>query len=437
VIEENDVGALARHNITVDDMYSDIDRKTYEFIREYAEENGDEAPSYAVVADSVDDFEYIPEVSDSYTYLARQIKSYSAKQEIIKLFDTGEFERRINEMDGLEFVNKWLPSVVESVKMRTDVRDNVGTDIKRDGDKFLEEYRRRKLGESFRVWESKFDAIGEYVSSNLYTVYGKSGRGKSVITLEDAIHVAKQGANVLIWAMEMGNFEVLVRAYTSLSGDAKIANTELFGANMDVGFDSRDIRLGQLDGEFEKAFEEFVRNINEHVEGNIVIRAADDEDFRDRSLDALRADIERTEADFVVIDPFYYLDYERNTSRTAGGDAAATSMKLRRMAGTTSTTIVAITQADESSEEISGEGMRELEIPERSEVKKTKQLLEDAYLLIGIDSDYKQGRGIVGVNKGRDGGEGDISEFIYAPQYGVVKPLETGKDAIEDFNYGF
>src|SRR5690625_3797443 len=437
VIEENDVGALARHNITVDDMYSEIDRKTYEFIRDYAEENGGEAPSYAVVADSVEDSEYIPEVSDSYTYLARQIKSYSAKQEIIKLVETREFGRKLSEMDGLEFVNKWLPSIVESVKMRTDVRDNVGTDIKRDGDKFLEEYRRRKLGESFRVWESKFDAIGEYVSSNLYTVYGKSGRGKSVITLEDAIHVAKQGANVLIWAMEMGNFEVLVRAYTSLSGDAKIANTELFGANMDVGFDSRDIRLGQLDGEFEKAFEEFVRNINEHIEGNIVIRAADDEDFRDRSLDALRADIERTDADFVVIDPFYYLDYERNTSRTAGGDAAATSMKLRRLAGQVSAVVVAITQAEETKETETDEGTRELIIPDREDVSISKRLMHDAYLLIGIDSDYKQGRGIVGVNKGRDGGEGDISEFIYAPQYGVVKPLETGKNALKDFNYGF
>src|SRR5690625_7891641 len=150
-------------------MYSEIDRKTYEFIREYSEENGDALPIYAVVADSVEDFEYIPEVSDSYTYLARQIKSHSAKQEIIKLFDTGEFERKLNEMDGLEFVNKWLPSIVESVKIRTDVRENVGTDIKRDGDKFLEEYRRRKLGDSFRVWESKFDAEGECVSYSLYT----------------------------------------------------------------------------------------------------------------------------------------------------------------------------------------------------------------------------------------------------------------------------
>lgn len=437
VIEENDVTALVRHNITVDDMYSEIDRKTYEFIRDYAEENGGEAPSYAVVADSVEDFEYIPEVSDSYTYLARQIKDFTAQREVVSWFESGEFERKLNELGGQEFVNKWLPNVLESVKIRTNVREQVGTDIKSDVDKFLAEYERRKLGESFRVWKSKFDAIGEYISGNLYTVYGKSGRGKSVITLEDALFVAQQGANVLIWAMEMSAYELLVRAYTSLSGDAKIANTEIQGVNMDVGFDSRDMRLGTFSTEFEEAFKHFVRNINEHIAGNLIVRAVDDADFINRSLRDLQADIERTNADFVIIDPFYFLDYEANTSRTAGGDAAATSMKLRRYAGTSSVVIIAITQAEETKEETTDDGVRELTLPNREDVKKTKQLLEDAYQLIAVDTDYQQGRGIVGVNKGRDGGEGNITEFIYAPQYGVVKPLETGKDAIEEFNYGF
>ena len=435
VIEENDGSAFTRYNITKDDMHSDVDRKTFEFIEEYAEQNGGNIPSYATVASEVEGFEYIPEVSDSFRWLGAQIKDYTAKREIIGWFETGEFERRLNEMGGKEFIEKYLIPQVESVNTRTSVREEVGTDVKRDSDKFFEEYERRKAGESFRVWKSKFSAIGEYVSSNLYTVYGKSGRGKSVISLEDAIHVAKQGANVLIWAMEMGLYEVMVRAYTSLSGDAKIANTNLFGVNMDVGFDSRDIRLGTLSEDFEKAFKEFIRNINEYVSGNIVIRAVDDEDFTSRSLNDLRADIERTNADFVVIDPFYFLDYERNTSRTAGGDAAATSMKLRRLAGYTSTVIIAITQADETKEDSDEDGLRELKMPEREDVKKTKQLLEDAYLLIGVDTDYKQGRGIVGVNKGRDGGEGEISEFLYAPQYGVVKPLEVGEQALGGFDF--
>src|SRR5690625_1261946 len=166
IIEENDVSALDRHGVTESDMHSDIDRNTYDFIRDYAQQNGGKAPSYAVVADQVEGFEYIPEVSDSYTYLSRQIKNFSAKKAIVDLFETGEFERKLNELDGQEFVNKWLPSKLESVKMRTHVRTNVGTDVKKDVDKFLEEYERRKAGESFKVWKSKFSAVGEYISGN-------------------------------------------------------------------------------------------------------------------------------------------------------------------------------------------------------------------------------------------------------------------------------
>src|SRR5690606_23432995 len=118
---------------------------------------------------------------------------------------------------------------------------------------------------------------------------------------------------------------------------------------------------------------------------------------------------------------FYYLHYERNTSKTAGGDAAETSKRLRALAGRTSTVIVAITQADETKQEEDEDGNRELKLPERKDVKKTKALLEDAYLLIGVDTDYKQGRGLVGVFKGRDGGEGNVSEVLYIPQVGIVR----------------
>ena len=204
---------------------------------------------------------------------------------------------------------------------------------------------------------------------------------------------------------------------------------------MDVGFDSRDVRLGQLAPEYETAFRFFVETINDRLAGNIIIRAVDDEDFADRSLNELAKDIEQTKADYVVIDPFYYLHYEKNTSKTTGGDAANTSMRLRALAGRTSTVIIAITQADETSQEEDDDGNRELELPERKDVKKTKQLLEDAYLLIGVDTDYKQGRGIVGVFKGRDGGEGNVSDLIYLPQYGVVKEIEMGENAVSQFNF--
>lgn len=416
-------------------MHSDVDRATYRFITEYAEQNGGKAPSYANVVASVEGFEYVPEVSDQYSYLARQIKDYSAKQAVIGWFKDGTFERKLNELGGEKFIAEWLLNEAESIRIRTSVRQTVGTNVKTDGEKFTAEYDRRKSGESFRIWKSKFSAIGEYISGNLYTVFGKSGRGKSVIALEDAIYAASQGANVLIWAMEMGWYEVLVRIYVSISGEEGVTTARLNGVDMSAGFDSRDVRLGQLNEEFETAFKFFVDTLNERISGNITIRAVDDEDFGDRTLRALESDIYTIKADYVVVDPFYYLHYETNTSKTTGGDAANTSMKLRALTGRKSVVTVAITQAEETTQGADEDGERELALPERKDVKKTKGLLEDASLLIGVDSDYKQGRALVGVFKGRDGGEGNTSEVLYMPGYGVVKELATGEGAIAEFDF--
>src|SRR5699024_11153284 len=435
VIEENDVAALARHNVNEGDMHTDTDRNTLRFIEDYAQQNGGKAPSYAVVADSVEGFEYVPEISDSFAYLARNIKDFSAQKAVVEWFETGEFERKLNELGGKEFVEKWLPSALESVRIRTDVRERIGTSVKEDTEKFIEEYERRKAGESFKVWKSKFSAIGEYISGNMYTVFGESGRGKSVITLEDAIYAAMQGANVLLWTLEMGWYEVMVRIYASISGELGYTKVNFEGVDMDAGFDSRGLRLGDLTDDFEKAFEEFLRNINEYITGNIIVRAVDDDNFTDRSLRALESDIKVTDADFVVIDPFYYLAYEKNTSKTTGGDASNTSMKLRSLTGRLSVVTVAITQSDVSASEDDDEGRRELKSPERESVKKTKSLLEDAAVLIGVDSDYQQGLALVTNQKGRDGGEGDMSNVLYLPQYGVVKELETGENAIAGFEF--
>lgn len=445
VVEDGTTTPLTRHNITLADMHNDVDKATYRFITEYAEANAGKSPSYATVTASVEGFEYVPEVSDSYAWLTTKIKEHSAQQAVVDWFrgkeradgtrEPAEFERKLNELGGERFINEWLPAQVSAIQTQTNVRNSVGTDIKKDNEKFMAEYERRKAGESFRIWKSKFSAIGDYVSGNLYTVFGKSGRGKSVMALEDAIFAATQGANVLIWSMEMGWYEVLVRIYVSLSGEVGVTTAQLQGVDMSAGFDSSDVRLGKLNEEFEAAFKHFVDTLNDKIPGNITVRGVDDEDFRDRSLRALESDIETMKADYVVVDPFYYLDYEKNTSRTTGGDAANTSMLLRRMTGRRSVVMIAITQADETAETEDDDGERELELPERKDVAKTKQLLQDAALLIGVDSAYKQGLALVGVFKGRDGGEGNVSNVLYMPQFGVVKEMETGEAAAADFNF--
>lgn len=442
VIDNNDVSALDRHNVSESHFITDAERKAYRFIKDYAATNRGQAPSYASVTEEAPGFFYTPQVGESYEYLTRRLFNDSAEKEFMQFVMNQKdnapsemaqlFERHRDDMPT--FIVE-LTERMEGIKIRTDVREKVGTDLKLDTTKFLAEYERRKAGESFRMWRSKFSVIGSYVSGNIYTIYGKSGRGKSVIALEDALHMATQGANVLIWAMEMATYEVLVRAYVSLSAEIGVTNLNVGGIDMSAGFDATDVRQGKMSEEFESAFREFLTSLNTSISGNVTVRGVDDEDFNARTLRQLEADILQTKADVVVIDPFYYLDYERNTSKTAGGDAAETSKKLRSLVGRRQVVCLPITQAEETKVIADEEGQRELELPQREAVKKTKALLEDASMLIAVDTDYLQGRGLIGINKGRDGGEGTSVEILYIPQVGIVKEAETGVDIAKDFGF--
>ncbi len=127
------------------------------------------------------------------------------------------------------------------------------------------------------------------------------------------------------------------------------------------------------------------------------------------------------------------MDYEQNTSKTAGGDVANTSKKIRRIAGYTGATIHVITQAEEVKDDTDEDGNRELRAPKRAEIKKTKAILEDAANTFGIDS--LDGRGLIECGKGRNGGEGAQVEVLYMPNFGIVKEMETGEAAASQFDF--
>lgn len=437
VLDDGNTMAIREFNVDKSDFPTEVERQVFDFILEYSKANRHQTPDYRTVVEKYPDFYYREGVTDSYRYMVQELKSFAAKKGVLDILaghpdDRGKptkptFEDIINEKDGNVAIDI-LISELQNVKMRTGVRGQLGTDIKRDVERIIGEYEKRKSGETYKVWDSFLPTInratGGYVSSNVYVIYGKSGRGKSAVSLREALNLAMQGATVLIWSMEMGWYEVLVRIFTMYSqilGD--VATAEINGINMDVGFNARDMRQGKLAEGFEDKFKSFIRAINDTLPGNIIVRGVDDDDFNDRSLRALEAEIIQTEADVVLIDPFYYLDYEANTSKKTGGDAENTSKKLRRLAGTTDVTILAITQADETEEAEDDDGNRELRMPKRKEVSKTKQLLQDAALLIAVDTNYMDGRGLVGLNKGRDGGEGEYAEIMYLPQYGIITEI--------------
>lgn len=448
VVDNNEVSALERHGITEKHLVSDTDKEALRFIRQYAKTNRGKAPSYAALVEAVPAFTYIPAVEDSYVYLTKRLFNEAA-DEALANFINGEVDKEVlrkdpdatlaslyeNNADDMPTLMDKLAGKIAEIRRFTDVRDKVGFDIKNDTERALEEYRRRKAGDSHKTWNSRFASIGKYASGNVTVFFGKSGRGKSVVTLADAIYMAQQGATVLVWGMEMSEYEILARIYSIMSADEGIYVLREAGVDMDAGFDASDIRNGTLSDEFEEKFEAFIRGLNDSLEGNLIVRGADDDSFEDRSLAALESDILHVGADVVLLDAFYHMDYETNTSRTAGGDAAETSKQLRKLTGRLGVVTMAITQADEIREDKSDDGSRELVLPQRGDVKKTKSLLEDANILVAIDTDYKQGRGLVGNVKGRNGGEGDVTEIMYMPQHGNVRSLYDNEVSVTEFEF--
>ncbi|MGM0835995.1 MAG: AAA family ATPase, partial [Bacillota bacterium] len=436
VIANNDIPALNRYGITASDFPTAGERQALKFIVDYAEQNRGQAPSMEVVAGECAEFTPMPVVEDSYDFLVRKLKDHSAKHALKDLIEK-QFAQKFNEGEGGLNLAKLLREASGDIIMRTDVRNKVGTDVKRDTSDFLDEYRKRKAGESFKIWRSKFQTINEqvggYLSGNIYTWYGRSGRGKSVFTMEEALDAAMQGANVLVWALEMSKFEWMARAYSSLSARQGILTATIQGVDYEAGFENKALLMGGLSDEFESGFEIFLASLNERIPGNITVRAVDDEDFYVRGIKQLEADILQTKADVVVVDPIYYMDYEANTSKTAGGDVAATSKKLRHLAGRTRTVIHVITQAEEVRDDKGDDGERELRPPTRAEIKKTKAVLEDCVNSFGIDT--LDGEGIIEIGKGRQGGEGTRVSVLYLPNVGIVRELETGEAAASQFNF--
>lgn len=434
VIEQNDVTQLVKHGITQEDFVTQGEKDVYNFIMEYAETNRNHAPDYRTITAEFDAFNFRPEVQDSYEFLSSQLKSYATQLRVQNFMQTKAMPK-FEEMNGLAYID-WMKDELDYIKQRADYRTKIGTDLAMDVDSYLAEYESRKSGKSFKAWKSAFPSMPDYYSSNMYTWYARSGRGKSVfVSAVEACESAMQGATVLIWAMEMGKFELLSRMYTYISAREKMVNQMANGEEVLAGFNANELLRGQLDDTNELAFKDFLRNINNVIEGKIIIRSVDDMDFQQRAVKNLEADILQTKADVVVIDPIYYMTFEANTSKVAGGDVANTSKKLRQIAGAHQVVMHVITQAEEVKDDKDEDGNRELRVPVRAEIKKTKAVLEDASMTIGLDTCDGQFR--IELGKGRQGGEGDVIEGIFLPAIGLVYEPQMNEFAKMAEEFGF
>lgn len=446
MLDDNNKDAIRRYGLSKNHFSTQDERIVFDWIDNYIKRNGNAPSKYEIGTALPDEFTYIPQVNAPYEDLVNQINADFIRDEMVRVLQGKAYgtddetqtkkvtlQDIISDKPGDQALD-WLMDQLEKIKQNTNT-GSIGKSIKDNPGWFLDEYDRRKEGKSFKVWESRFPTMNEilgggYAGGNMYVPFARSGRGKSIFCIEEAVEAARQGATVLIWALEMIAFEMYCRIYSSLSAREGLFTKTIKGIDYSVGFDQKAMMMAKLDDEFYEGLKTFLECLPELLPGNIIIRSVDDENFYKRDVRALEADIMQTGADFVIVDPVYYMDYERNTSNVAGGDVAATSRKLRRLAGSTGVVLFAVTQADETKEQYDEDGDRYLMAPKRNEMKKSKQLLEDSSMSIGWDS--LDERAIIVPGKTRTGGEGEKIELVFLPNNGLIREAPS-VDEIKDY----
>lgn len=418
-------------------MHSDVDRATYEFIADYAAENGGKAPSYALVASSVDGYEYVPEVSDSYSYLTRKLKAESAQMAIITMFQSGEVQRKLNELPGDKFLGEYLLPALESVKLRTNVREEIGrtmTDIK---ESFRLEYDNRKKGKSNKRWDTPFPPLtkelGGWFSGDVYGIMAESGRGKTYLIIKIIDSLLRQGANVLVKSFEVKEYVWIARLISIITAVDEMFVDEL---GRKLGIPNKQLLAAKLDDVVYEQFSEVLETLDSYYPGKLYFQGKSDKGLT-RTLDDLERELLTGQVDAVFLDPFYGLTdvYGKNSNKTTGGAAEQAATRFENIIGDNDVLGFYAVQATVEKKQVDDDEKRMLNLPTRDQVKTSKRLLDIATNLISFDSIEKEGVAMLGIEKGRNGGEDFRLEMLALLDYGILKEMETGEAAVADFDF--
>ncbi|MBJ6364211.1 DnaB-like helicase C-terminal domain-containing protein [Paenibacillus sp. GCM10012307] len=432
VIDSGDLSAFTRFGITREYFVTAAEKSAVDYVFSYADTNGGRTPSYATFAAENPDVMYIPDVTDEFTFLAREIKDSYGKRQFAELVNK-EVAGMYETMRSDELISA-LQERLEAIKIGTSVRESIGKTLAELKDEFRAEYDKRKSGKSFRLWKTPFRALNEQIgglySGDVYGIMAESGRGKTYLSEVIVDELLRQGAKVLVKSYEVKGYPWLSRLISIITAREGALTSEELAVK--IGLPNKAVLSGKLDGDIEAYFFDILAALDTYYPGKLYLQAKSDAGLT-RTLDDLDRELQAEDVDAVVIDAFYNLDdvYGRNANKTAGGAAEQAARRLERIIGERDVVGIYTIQARTEKSDESDEGERELRLPGRERIKTTGALLDITTNLFAFDS--VNGNGKLGVEKGRNGGEGFTIDLIALMDYGVLRELPDAEEAAGQF----
>lgn len=403
VLDEKNFYVLQRFNVEITDFptYGEV----FAFIREYTREHG-QTPDFRTVVGQYPDFDYLPEVSDSFKYLCSRLKAQSAKRKAFDLLQN-RANKEFKERSGDQFVD-WLEDEVKRIKATTLVQTNLGSNWATNGDERLKRYIESKDTRTRMYIPTPYPTLtkalgggfelGDYILLMAYT-----NRGKSFLASHIGLVGWKCGFGVLHYSPELSKRQQEFRLDT-LNGH----------------FNNVELRRGMLGNE--KQYLEYLEDFNpEKQETPYIIKTMEDLP-QGLSLEVIEYDLQANpNIKLVIIDGFNLMQHGKG-----GRDGMTmTSRKLRQLFGRYGVAGLVVHQTPTSAEKENREetdGVRIVKPPRLDQYSETVAVIQDCATALTFDQ--CDGVGKISVEKAREPSVGTLIELACDFNLGWIRETD-------------
>lgn len=368
VLDENSFFTLNKYNVKESDFYTIPE--VYSFIRDYSKEHG-QVPDYRTVVARFEQFNYMPEVVDSFPFLAKSVKNATAKRGAIELLQK-EAGSKFGEMQGTEFID-WLSHRVNDLKDMASAESYSGENFATSGAERWATYEDSKENRSFKFIPTPYESLtkylgggfelGDYVLLQAYTNRGKSWIGSHI--------------GVTAW---LNKFGVLHYSPELSYVQQSQRNDTLIGH-----FDNVELKTGRLSDE--ESYKDYLGNFDEEQETPYIIKTMEHLP-QGLSIDVISADLQaHPEVKMVIIDGFNLMSHKgRDGNRN---NMSNTSRQLRQLFGRHQVVGVVIHQTPTDAEKANGgedeTGARVVAPPKIHQYSETIAVIQDASTVLNFD----------------------------------------------------
>ncbi|CDQ21719.1 DnaB-like helicase C-terminal domain-containing protein [Halobacillus karajensis] len=309
VLDEQNFFILKKYNITESDFTTY--GKVFSYIERYVKQHG-QTPDYRTVVAEFEDFDYMGEVADAFSYLCKEIKvarglneSFSfLEKKVPQMFDKGR---------NKNFVSDLYEEVSRMYRAST-VTSHVGSNYAENGAERKKRYQENKERQSEEVVPTPYNVLNEFLHLELtdyLLIQAFSNVGKSWIASHIGTHAWSKGFNIIHYSPELSQKQQEAR------------NDTLLGKYNNVG-----IRTGELDNE-----DQYYDFLDQFADNEAFYQIKTMEHLPDGlTVDAIEADLQQNpETKVVIIDGFNLIQHGKGkVDRNA---MTQTSRRLRQMFG--------------------------------------------------------------------------------------------------------